>query len=169
MSEIEAPNGGDPDDPFNAEWIALGRLSNAVRDALKKLEEDRKANEKRIEASVHKMRWFRRAGVIGVVAGVIGIIIGGFGLYEVNKIYDQRAKSRVVSCQSDNSTATRVNALNDRDQNLLRTVVKTGSRTPEQQAATEKFVNNELAEYQKIKVPLRDCSPAAVNKFYQGQ
>ncbi len=162
--------GANPPDPeVEAEWVALGRLSKAVQSALTKLEKDRKANEERIQASVHKMRWFRRVGVIGVIAGVLGIGVGCLGLYEVDKIYDQRETSRIITCKDQNDTASRINSLNDRSQKLLENAAATGNRTPEEQIMTDLFVSRELAEYEKIKVPKRNCSPDGIRDYYRSK
>lgn len=154
-------------DPFEREWETLRNLSDAVRIATEKVDEDREANEARIAASVHKMRWFRRAALLAVAAAAVALWAGVRANNAVGDIRAQRTQSRVIACENDNATAMKVNKLNDRTQQLLRNAVAGGTtRTPAQEARTEAFLRSELAEYQKIKVPTRDCSPAALDRLF---
>lgn len=148
-------------------WQTLHELAGDVRNATEKVDRDRKINEDRIQASVRKMRWFRRAAVLAVLAAAVALWAGMRANHAVDEIREQRTASRIVSCQKDNDTAKLINSLNDRTQQLLRNAVAGGTtRTPEQEARAQAFLDSELGEYQKIKVPLRDCSPAAVARFY---
>lgn len=152
--------------PEPSPWETLHELAGAVGRAADKVDRDRKINESRIQASVQKMRWFRRAAVLAVLAAAVALWAGVRANNAVDEIRQQRTASRIVACQKDNDTATKVNALNDRTQQLLRNAVAGGNRTPEQEARTQAFLNSELAEYEKIKVPMRRCDPASVERYY---
>jgi hypothetical protein len=147
-------------------WETLHVLSAAVTDATRRVERDSKLNEDRIAASVRKMRWWRFAGVVGAILAPLALWAGVQANNAVDELRDQRHASRIIACEKDNDTATKVNALNDRTQQLLRNAVAGGTRTPEQEARTQAFLNSELGEYEKIKVPMRQCDPASVERFY---
>lgn len=160
----------EPPDP----WRSINELAGLIREAGNKVDDDREANkelvaalEKRTKASIRKMRWYRFAGVVGAVLAVPALWAGWRANDAIDQIRTQRSASRIIACQNDNTTAAKVNALNDRTQQLLRNAVAGGTtRTPEQDARAEAFLRSELNEYQKTKVPMRDCSPAAVERFY---
>lgn len=147
-------------------WQTLNVLSRAVTDATKRVERDSELNEKRIKASVEKMRWFRRAAVLSLLAAALSLFVGYQARHTADQLRTQRSQSRVIACRNENATAERVNKLNDRTQQLLRNAVAGGERTAEQETRAQAFLNAELAEYEAIKVPMRDCSPAAVEAFY---
>lgn len=157
------------------DWATLNHLADAVREASEKVEVDRRKNEERIEASVKKMRWFRRAAVAGVVGAILALwasIVSNNASNEANEAVEalraQREASRIVQCKADNDTAARVNALNDRTQDLLRTAAMPNNvRTPEQQARTDALLADQLALYEAVKVPLRDCTPKGIKEFYE--
>lgn len=148
-------------------WITLNALSSAVTEATKRVERDSTLNEKRIAASVQKMRWFRRAAVLSLFAGVLSLFVGYQARHTAEQLRTQRAQSRIVTCRNENATAERINSLNDRTQQLLRNAVAGNtSRSPEQEAVAQEFLQRELDEYEAIKVPLRACDPASVERFY---
>lgn len=160
-----------PRDP----WAELNRAAETVRSVGEKVDKDRQTNldlvaalEERTEASARKFRAWRYAGIIGLVLSVFALVGIALALYAVGEINDSRRSSRVAACRSYNKDlVTNVNALNDRNQDLLRNAVNNSTeRTPAQQAATETFLADELAKYEAIKVPKRDCSPAGLEAFY---
>lgn len=154
--------GPQPATPASA--FDLRTLAKSVDEASARIEKDRLAQEERIAASIHKMRWQRRFAFIGVIAGVIGIIgsvVAGVGIHRNNEIFQQ---ARVTTCISYNEDiAANVNALNDRTQDLLRLAAARSTHpTPEQQA----LLQGQIDAYEKIKVPARDCSPDGIARFF---
>ena len=156
------------EEPTGDAWRTLDYLASEVRRAADKVDLDRDANERRIQMSVRKLRWYRIAGVIGAVLSVLALWAGWRANYAADRLLEQRTEARVVTCQKENETADRVNALNNRTQTLLRNAVANNTtRTPAQQASTEAFLAAELAEYEKVKVPKRPCDVASVNRYYE--
>lgn len=79
----------------------------------------------------------------------------------VNDFLDQ---SRFNSCKNYNEQLVpSVNSLNDRTQDMLRTVLA-GSDNPE----TLAFVTEQVALYEAAKTPFRDCSDAGLEAFSNG-
>lgn len=158
----------NPEEPHSATWETFNHLAQAVTDATTKVTQDREKNEERIAASVRKMRWFRRAAVLAVFAAALSLWSSREANILSNKLQDQRDEARIVQCQRDNENTGRINALNDRTQQLVRRAVEEGSsnRTPDQQAIAEAFLSSELQKFEEVKVPLRDCSPEGIEAFY---
>lgn len=162
-------------DPLQWEWDTLRQLTQRVHEATEKVDADRVANEEardkleeRIAASVHKMRWYRRVGVIGLLVGALGCAFGGFGVYEVHKLYDQRRVSRIISCDDANDLAAKINGLGDAVDKVLDSATPPNpNRTIEQQAAIDRFLTDSKAAIAAAHVPPRDCTPDAVARYYQ--
>lgn len=153
----------------------INQLASEVRRAVKTVEADREANlaareafEQRTVVATRKLRWYRRAGVIGVVVGTFGLVVGMYGAIEVNRIYDQRRQSRIIQCQQENRTAERINALGQSVNTILTLATQTSSsRTPDQQAIVDTFLERSRQAIADAKVPARDCSPEGIARFYR--
>lgn len=158
-------------------WRELNAAAQTVREVGEKVDRDREANERlavtneeRIKASVRKFRAWRFAGIVGILLGVLALWAGWRANDAVDQIRAQRTEARLVACHADNASASKVNALNDRTQDLLRNATASNTtRTPEQQARSDAFLADELAKYEAVKVHLRDCSPAGIERFYSNK
>lgn len=182
MSEADLDEplaGGEPvggSIPIERTSFDLGRLSAAVDAAAAKLDADRDALERRIAASVAKMKVWRFAGMAGLALGVLALPVGVLGAWaglaaqDANeKTNSNRAEARVTACVAFNrDVAANVNALNDRGQELLQNIVNDGRerRTPEQQIAVDEVLRREVAAYEELKIPDRDCTPRGIAEFY---
>lgn len=83
-------------------------------------------------------------------------------------IVASRTESRAATCASDNTFITNHNKLVDAVERAAKIVsAPNETRTPEQQAAAEKFVADYDATVETSRVTLRDCSPAAIEAFYK--
>lgn len=102
-----------------------------------------------------------------IVAGCV-VAVFLIGWWTFDSLRTSRDESRIVACHQDNDTAKRINGLNDRNQDLLRDALDRGDRTPAEQAEAQEFLVQQLAEYEALKVPLRDCSPAGIRAYYEG-
>lgn len=156
------------EEPTGDPWRTLNLLGDAVREAVRKVDDDREANERRIKASVRKVRWTWIVGAIGLVVAVAALWGAWWAHDAIETIQASRREARLAACHADNDTATKINALNERTQDLLRTAAQPNdTRTAAQQARTDALVADELEEYEAVKVPLRDCSPAGIREFYR--
>lgn len=154
-----------PPDPLD-----FGKLAAALESTQVAFVANQEAFEARLVASHRKWRWVRRGTVVAAIVGCIGTWAGLGARHAIDEMKAQRRESRVTACRSYNDDlAANVNKLNDRTQNLLRSATASNpNRTPEQQATVDQFLQNELDEYEQIKVPLRDCSPAGIDAYYSG-
>lgn len=152
------------DEPSVETTMAFEHLAGAVDKAMQHLDEDR-------QALARKMRWWRRAVVVlgiavvvSVFTGIVGIVIGTRGNHALDEMRDQRDQSRVTSCQNYNDDlVANVNALNDKTQGVLRSAL---AANPNATAQGREFVANQVAEFEKVKVPRRDCSPKGIAAYY---
>ena len=107
-------------------------------------------------------------GVAGAGIGVIGLATAGEANDKADTILEARQVARKVACDADNENAGKINGLNDRSQDLLRDAAAGGNRTPEQQARADQFIAEQIAKYEALKIPLRDCSSqAAIDAYYE--
>lgn len=107
-----------------------------------------------------------------VVAFVVMTVILGSLFIESRRQYDDivatRTESRMATCHSDNTFIANHNALVDAVEQAAALVNQPNpSRTPEQQAAVDRFVANYTATVEHSRVALRDCSPEAIAAFYK--
>jgi hypothetical protein len=164
----------DDKEDLNREWNALARLSGAVREALKQLAIDRKANEDRIKASVHKMRWFRRAALLAVIASVLSLWNAHQANHAAHKanlavsaVIAQRKESRRIACNDANDAADKINALGTSMKGIvLLATAPNPNRTAVQQQAVDSFLKNSAALLNKAVVPKRDCSDRSIAKYF---
>lgn len=132
------------------------------------LVETRRSNEQRV-------LWLAIAGGTAVLAGVIGIAIGLAGVNTAGDARDtlaeflaERTESRAVSCQAENNTAERLNALNATVGTIVQSVnTPNPDRSPEQQAVIDHFIAQALDELEHALVPLRDCSPEGIADYFE--
>lgn len=143
---------------MTAELIALTEELRTTTSMLAVVVDRLDAADKR--ANRHRLQ-------ILIVAGCV-VAVFLIGWRTLDALRTSRDESRIVSCQQDNDTAERINGLNDRNQDLLRDAVARGDRTPAEQDEAEAFLAQQLAEYEALKVPLRDCSPAGIRAYYEG-
>ena len=126
------------------------------------------AAEKKLDAlvelrrSVVKERWGLRILTLCAVLGTVAAIFLAVQAQEnLDTFRAERARAAVATCTLDNENAKRVNGLNDRAQDVLRLLASPmeGSppRPPERQAEIDEVLNEQLAAYEALKVPLRDC------------
>lgn len=85
--------------------------------------------------------------------------------HQTAEIVTSRTESRIARCEADNDFAAKHNK-------LTREGVKTFDLILENPAASEAgkaFAAERKAGYEQSIVPLRDCSPEAVRRFYEGK
>lgn len=149
-------------------------LATAVEGAMAGLAADREAlaaeraaSEHRIAASVRKMRAYRFAGIIGAIAATVALVVGVIALQAIEEMRTQRAHSRIVTCQKDNETAAKINALGGAFRQVITFATPANpSRTPEQQARVDEFVAQANHAIDGAKVSSRDCSPHGIAVYY---
>lgn len=157
-------------EPTGDHWRTLDHLALEVRRAADKVDNDREINERRIAASTRKFRAWRFAGLVGIALSVLALWAGWRADTAINRINSSRAEARVAACNADNAYADKVNALNDRTQELLRAAFAANtSRTPTEQVTAEAFLADELARFDAVRVPARKCDPASIAAFYKSK
>lgn len=128
-----------------------------------------------------RWKWAKIAAAVCLVFGLTGV---GFGIKgtrdaadargaaaaaqrSADAIIANRTGSRIVNCKDANTFGGFHNALLDAVEGIIRAVGEPRpERTPEQQAAAEKFVADNIAALEKTRVVIRDCSAEAVNAYY---
>lgn len=112
--------------------------------------------------------------VLSILIGTVGTAVGIYGLSlatdagdRVDAVIEARNNSRKIACESDNDGAERINALNDGFQDTLRIIAAPGDRSPEDQAAVDALLADQLAKYEALKAPIRKCDPASLEAYYQ--
>lgn len=150
-------------------WETLHVLSSAVTDATRRVERDSELNERRIKASVEKMRWYRRAAVTSLAAAALSLFVGYQALHNAHQLKTQRQESRRITCERDNANAAKINALGNSVRQIITIATPANpNRTVEQQAQVDRFVSESDAALDRAKVSARDCSPAGLAQFYKG-
>lgn len=147
------------------------QLGSKVQRATSELEADRAAREKaRAEdallrqAEEDSREWLRKFALGALIAAVIGLGVAVFALAVARDARHVLAETRINSCHSYNTeTVPAVNALNDRNQELLRSIA--GQST---NPATTEFVDQQVALYEAEKALYRDCSPSGLDAFSNG-
>lgn len=158
------------EEPTGDHWRTMNEMIGVVREATVQIDKDREANEKRIKSSVRKVRLTWIVGAVGVVLALVAWWAADEAQEAADLLRSQRTVARVAACEKDNEIAGKINALNDRTQDLLRVAAAPNdSRTASQQERTDRLLADELAKYEAVKVPLLDCSPEAVERFYERQ
>lgn len=153
-------------------------MQEAIDEALNAASaEEKLAQLVRLRQSVLSERKLLRAlTLIAIMVGSVGIwqSVGARSTADdareaLDVFRAQRTESRVIACNAENDSAARINALNDRTQDLLRaaTADRDGDRTPEAQARVEALLNGELVKYEAIKIPYRKCDLASVEAYYE--
>lgn len=80
---------------------------------------------------------------------------------------EARDEARAVSCTEANVIAAKHNTLVEGLQNLLYTIAAPdGERSPEAQARLDAFVRHEVAKFEPIKIPARDCTPEGIEEHF---
>lgn len=150
----------------------------AVQEAVSLADAEQKLSAlERLRRSVLKERRLLRVlTVVAIVVGCVGIFLAVGARSVANEasaaldaFTASRTEARAIACQADNDTAGRINGLNDRTQDLLRDASAGGDRTPEEQERVDAFLVEQLAKYEALKVPLRDCSPQGIEDYYGGR
>lgn len=151
-------------------------LASQVQDAAEKVTANRRAFEARVKAENAKTKWWRRAAVLGLATSIFAVflVIRANDAAEkandaIEEIVATRTEARAATCEAANANAARINALNDRTFQLLEDAVaapRETPRTPEEQAATDAFLEQQRQAFEAIKVELRDCSPEGIEAFY---
>lgn len=148
----------------------LRDLGQKVDAATWAIDAQRLEQEHLAKVTARKDRNLRIGIALACAIGLVGVAAGFKAQQAVDEVNASRAEARVTSCQAYNDDlVASVNALNDRNQDLLRTVVERGrdNRTPEQQASADALLQQELGEYESIKLEPRDCSPVGIAAFYE--
>jgi hypothetical protein len=106
-------------------------------------------------------------GGTGAALAALGLSQSGEALDKADAIIEARDASRIVACGTANDIAKKHNDLVDGVENTLRVATQgNGNRTPEQQARIEAFLAQQIAQYEAIKVAIRDCSPEGLRLYY---
>lgn len=155
----------------------------AVAEAVALDKADQKLNALvRLRKSVLKERRLLRAltilSIIGTCAAIYLAVASNRTADEATKaaataqkaidaVVEARDASRIVACGTANDIARKHNDLVNGVENTLTLATKgNGTRTPEQQARVDAFLNQQIAQYEAIKVAIRDCSPAGIKAYY---
>jgi hypothetical protein len=138
---------------------------------------DEFATKKELDHERDNRRWAM------LVAALIAVIFLGGGLYvrgvaddaraAVKDVVANRTESRIAVCENDNHFIENHNKLVDANLQAVNVLVSSATagrvETPEQQARIDKFVADTDALFDAARVPMRDCSPAAIELFYKSK
>ena len=120
----------------------------------------------------HMRRWLSPTGACALIA-VASLVLCVIFVYTTNSTIDRinqsRANARVVACQSDRDTAQKINALNDRTQQLLEQTFNAPRPTPrsaENQKLVDAYLKDQKAKFDAVKVEVRRCDPESIREFY---
>lgn len=152
--------------PIEQTSFDLGRLAAAVDSTRDALVKNREAFEARLVASHRKMNWARGAAFLAGIVGVVGIFTGYRAQRAVDELHAQRSESRIVSCQKDNDTATKINRLGDAIKQVVTNATTGGQRTPEQQMRVDAFLAETNNAINHARVDMRDCDPESIDAYY---
>lgn len=121
-------------------------------------------------------RWkngFWAAVLIAFACMVVTVVFVVDDYRDDREARDRTTQARLSACLSFNEDVqANVNALNDRTQELLdQTFNGPGHtpRTPAKQAEVDAYLEQQKAAYDAVKIAERDCTPAAIEEFYEGE
>ena len=120
-------------------------------------------------------RWLSPTGACALIA-VASLVLCVIFVYTTNSTIDRinqsRANARVVACQSDRDTAQKINALNDRDQQLLEQTFNAPRpipRSAEAQKMVDAYLKDQKSKFEALKVEVRECTPEAIAAYYKAK
>lgn len=134
----------------------------AVAEAVKLEQADAKLVAlERLRANVLKERRSLRAlTIVSIVAACVAVWLGLTVRASLAESEASRASARHGSCVQDNIRIDQHNALVDADEATLRDIIPS-SHNP----ATITFLTDHIQQYEKTRVPQRDCSPAGIEMY----
>ena len=145
-------------------------LGVEVAKATAAVDAQRVAAKEAKKAADRKDRNLRIGVFVAACVGLVGVFAGFRAQDAIDKANASRDEARIARCRADNDVASKINHLGDAMRNVVNLAVPSNpERTPEQQARVEEFLANSNAALDEARVPARDCSPEAIEEFYEQQ
>lgn len=119
--------------------------------------------------------WDWTTAACALIAGTSLIVMVLFVITtnrSVNAITRARSTSRIVACQTDRESAQKINALNDRTQELLDQTFnapRATPRDPDTQALIDRYLADQKKKFDAVKVDVRECDPDSIAAYYAGR
>lgn len=159
--------------------VAVQQMSEGLRALSSRVDVARDLNERQYRLGVLTQRLWKAvllltvAVVLSCTAVVYAVHSATDNRASVVAIENTRSESRVVTCRTDNENAAHVNVIVDQDVITLQTAKEAMLANPnvseESRATATAFYDQRIAGYESGRVPLRDCSPAAIEAYYAQQ